>query len=43
MLIFTQLCTKLSTILLGVCRSEEGEPWGGVDQTIVILLAVSFP
>ena len=25
------------------CWDEEGEPWGGRDQTSVIQMAVSFP
>jgi hypothetical protein len=42
MLIFIQSCTKLSIIIIGVCRSEEGEPWDGRDQSIVIQVAGSF-
>ena len=25
-----------------LCRKEEGEPWDGIDQTIVFQVAVSF-
>jgi len=42
MLIIIQSGTKLSTIPLGVCRSEEGEPWDGTDQTILFQVVVSL-